>query len=76
MSKTYIIDGVRVTAYGFKDFTQQEAQLYLDYTLDNVIIATGALRSISISLRKDSKVNIRVTSSMGATIRLTREAAS
>ena len=74
MSQTYMIDGVRVTAYGFKDFTQQEAQLYLDYTLDNVIIATGTLQSISISLRKDSKVDIRVTSSVGATITLTKGA--
>lgn len=74
MSKTYVIDGVRVTAYGFKDFTQQEAQLYLDYTLDNVIIATGTLKSISISLRKDSKVDIHVTSSVGATITLTKGA--
>ena len=66
MVTSYTIDGVKIVAYGFSDFTTQEAQLYLDYVLENVYLQSGDdLRAISLSLRKDSKVTIRVTSAWG-----------
>ena len=73
MVTTHTIDGVKIYAYGFKDFSVQEAQLYLDYVLENVIFRNGDdLRSISLSLRKDSKVTIRVTSNFGLSKSLLR----
>lgn len=73
MVTVHTIDGVRIIAYGFKDFSVQEAQLYLDYVLENVTFQNNDdLRSISLSLRKDSKVTIRVTSNFGLVANLTR----
>lgn len=66
MVTSHTIDGVKIVAYGFKDFTTQEAQLYLDYVLENVYLQNGDdLRTISLSLRKDNRVTIRVTSNFG-----------
>ena len=63
---SFTIEGVKVIAYGFKDFSLEEAQLYFDYVDTNVEIPNNeSLSTISISPMKNNRVAIRLTTDFG-----------
>ena len=50
-----IIDGVEVTAVGLENFTEQEAQNYVDYVRGQI---STPLKSIKVSMCDDGKVDV------------------
>jgi len=50
-----IIDGVEVTAVGLENFTEQEAQNYVDYVRGQI---STPLKSIKVSMCDDGNVDV------------------
>lgn len=50
-----VIDGVEVKAVGLENFTEEEAQKYIDYVRERV---TTPLKSVRVKLCDDGKVDV------------------
>lgn len=54
----FFIDGVKVSAFGLKDFTEQEAKNYVDYVLANTAVENTPLVEVTIKLCDDGNVDV------------------